>query len=142
MPNFAAKYSSEVLTAERMRTALAQLPSILIRLFGQCAIKVCYGFGTNLHGDLLYIPMGVSTEVLPYFLEESIDQRITVPGHSDLLLTSPNNELDLLFCHESDIHVNGDNEEMMRRFIQSREFEDVRFYSQSELEAKYPDRNR
>lgn len=139
MPNFAATYSSEYLPAERMLTALRQLPGILEELLGKCMLSVHYGVGSNLHSALLYVPMAVATEVLPSFLEDSIAQTITVPGESDLLIASPAGELEVLFCHEADIHVDGKSRELMQRFIASRQLSDIKFYSKDELGAAYPD---
>jgi len=140
VPNFAAKYSSEFLSAERLRSALLQLPSIIEHLLGQVAISARYGCGTKLHAELHFIPMGLSTELLPFFLEDSLDQRIYAPGESDLLLALPDQQLDLIFCHESDIHINGEDEELMRQFIGCAQYQDIKFYSQAELKALYPDR--
>ena len=85
MPNLAAKYSSEYLTADQMDSALRALPTVLRELIRECTFTVCYGFGTNLHSALLYVPMGVQTMVMPCFIEDSVAQRIVVPGASDLL---------------------------------------------------------
>jgi hypothetical protein len=133
MPNSAAQYSSEYLTADQMASSLTALPGVLLELFGKCTFNVCYGFGANLHTDLYYVPMRVQTDVMPYFIEESIRQRIIIPGQSDLLIRSPHNELELLFCHESDIHVNGESVDLMRRFVAAEPFSKLRFYSQAEL---------
>ena len=114
MPNTAAKYSSEYLTAEQMALALDSLHSVLDLLFGQCTFTATYGWAANLHSDLWYRPMTIHPGVMRWFIEDSVIQRTIVPGQSDLYIESPHNELKLLFCHESDIHVDGESEEMMK----------------------------
>jgi hypothetical protein len=133
MPNLAAKYSSEYLSPDRMRTALLQLPPILEELLGEYTLTVQYGIGTRLHGSLQYIPMSVSCDMLPFFLADSLEQQIVLPGASDVLIASTNNELSLLFCHESDIHVDGSDKTLMQRFIASSPLSDIKFLSQAQL---------
>ena len=82
----------------------------------------------------------VQTSVLPYFVEDSIDQRIVVPGESDLIIESPSRGLVITCCHESDIHVDGENEETMRQFMSAEPFRKIKFYSREELTVLYPDR--
>ena len=139
MPNLAAKFSSEYLTAEQMAASLRSLPAVLRELFGECTFTLYYGWGAHLHTALYYAPMGVETSVLPSFIDDSIDQRIIVPGASDLIIKSPNDELELVFCHESDIHVDGKNIDVMQRFIAAEPFREMRFYSQEELKLQYPE---
>ncbi|HET6883899.1 MAG TPA: hypothetical protein VFI31_27340 [Pirellulales bacterium] len=139
MPNLAAKFSSDYLTADHMAEALKALPAALIELFGDCKCTVLYGWGTQLHIDLWYKPMSVGTCGMSWFIEESLDQRIFVPGGSDLLINSPGNELAILFCHESDIHVDGESPDAMRRFMAADTFRNMRFYSQAELKLQYPE---
>lgn len=137
MPNLAAQFSSEYVTAEQMAAALKALPAALTELFGECKCTVLYGYGTQLHVDLWYKPMSVGTCGMSWFIDESVDQRILVPGGSDLFINSPHNELALLFCHESDIHVDGESLDAMQRFMAAEWFRDVRFYSQEELRLQY-----
>jgi hypothetical protein len=101
MPNSAAEYSSEYLSAEQMATALNALPAVLDRLFGGCVLTAYYGWAANLHGGLCWKPMKIHPGTLQFFIEDSIDQRIILPGQSDLLIDSPQEELRLLFCHVS-----------------------------------------
>lgn len=140
MPNFAAKYSSDYLSPERMRTALLQLPAIVKAIFSDTLFTVRYGNGTRLHSALHFVPMNVSAETLAWFLEDSLDQRIVELGRSDLLIDFPNQALELLYCHELDIHVDGNDEKLIQRFIASSEYSDIKFYSRAELKAKHPDR--
>jgi hypothetical protein len=139
MPNFAAKYSSDYLAADQMAAALSALPAVLHHLFGECTLTAYYGWGANLHNALCYVPMNVQTDAMPFFIEDSVNQRIIVPGQSDLSIDSPHKELRLLFCHESDIHVDGESLDFMHRFMDAEPFSKIRFYSQAELKALPPD---
>src|SRR5690606_27743282 len=98
-------------------------------------LRIQYGTGARLHGSLLYIPMSVSSDVLPFVLEDSLEQQIILPGASDLLIDSADDELRILFCHESDIHVDGSNEALLQRFISCPELTAITFFSQAKLPA-------
>jgi hypothetical protein len=139
MPNLAAKFSSEYLTADQMAASLKSLQAALLDLFGECKFTILYGWGTGLHIDLWYKPMSVGTCGISWFIEESVDQRIFVPGGSDLFINSPHNELALLFCHENDIHVDGESLDAMQRFMAAETFHSMRFYSHEELKRQYPE---
>ncbi len=136
MPNRAALFSSEYLTSEQMKAALLETPATLRKLFGSATFTCYYGYGTPLHGALHWVPMQVSTEVLPYFIEDSLEHGIVVPGETDLLITASDDQLKILFCHESDIHVDGSNPEAVQRFIDSELMAAIRFYSQAEVKAR------
>jgi len=86
--------------------------------------------------------MNVHTSGMSWFIEDSVDQRIVVPGGSDLIIKSPHNELELLFCHESDIHVDGESLDAMRRFMAAEPFCKMKFHSQDELKRQYPELDR
>lgn len=139
MPNLAAKFSSEYLTAEQMAASLKTLPAALLELFGEWRYTVLYGWGSGLHVDLWYMPMSVGACGMSWFIEESVDQRIFVPGGSDLFIKSPRNELEILVCHENDIHVDGESLDAMQRFMAAEPFRNMRFFSQDELKFQYPE---
>lgn len=103
------------LSEAEVRTVLAGLPALIKELVGDCVVNVEYGWGCNIHLDLQYRPMGVGIAWLDRFLSESMDQRIFCPAESDLIVATPGNGLTLLFCHESDIHLSGQDEELVRR---------------------------
>lgn len=142
MPNLAAKFSSEYLTADQMAASLKSLPAALLELFGECTFTILYGWGSGLHVDLWYMPMSVGACGMSSFIEESVGQRIFVPGGSDLFIKSPRNELEILVCHENDIHVDGENLNTMQRFMAAEPFRNMRFFSQDELKLQYPELER
>ncbi|QDU25633.1 Bleomycin resistance protein [Anatilimnocola aggregata] len=129
-------YRSEYLKPERIRSAIVQLPPILFRLLGKCEYSVSYGVGTRLHGSLLFHPLGVPTDYLPSFLEDSLEQKIVEPGGTDLIIDAPNGELSLLFCHEADIHVDGTNHDLIQRFITCEELADIKFTLKANLNSQ------
>ncbi len=75
MPNVGCEYKSDYLASEQMLAAVRAISTVLAEIFGDCTFTAYYGSGARLHASLLYVPMAVQTSVLPYFLEDSIDQR-------------------------------------------------------------------
>ena len=116
MPHHKAKLSSRYITAAEMAQFAKGLPQLFSEIPGEekCMI-IHYGWGCNAHQDLLYQPMPVLLEAFPQFLEESIEQKIFDFGDCDLLIDSVNGELKILLCHESDIHIDGSNDELAQK---------------------------
>ena len=117
-----------------MLAALRAIPTVLAEIFGDCTFTAYYGCGAHLHAALLYIPMAVFRPACCRMMN-SIVQRIVVPGESDLLIESPAKELEITCCHESDIHIDGENAESLQRFMSAEPFRKIRFYSRDELKA-------
>jgi len=61
--------------------------------------------------------MAVPLDVFPYFIDDSIEQRIFQIGGSDLLIASPDSNLKILICHESDIHLDGTDDAAINTII-------------------------
>src|SRR5689334_10971036 len=122
MPSRAAKYSSEYLPKDKLHSALLALPGVLQVLLGEHPIIASDGWSAKIHSDLYYKPMREDTLWLQYIIEDSIEQRIVIPGESDFRFEVPENRLDLLFCHDSDIHLDGADDELLQRFMQSDPF--------------------
>jgi hypothetical protein len=117
MPNYDAKVSSAYIAADAISAFLAELPSVMRDIYGDRSLTVMYGWASNLHSDLQYVPMGWPLDLFKFFLEDSIEQRIFVVGGSDLHIRSPDNNLDVLICHESDIHLDGDDDGAIERIV-------------------------
>ena len=117
MPNYAAKVSSAYISSDLMREFIAALPSIFRELYGNQNLTAYYGWDCKLHPDLLNKPMGVPLDVFPYFIEDSTEQRIFEFGGSDLLIASPDSNLRILICHESDIHLDGEDDDAIHKII-------------------------
>ncbi len=61
--------------------------------------------------------MNVSLDVFPYFIEDSIAQGIFKLGGSDLLIDSPDAKVRIVVCHESDIHLDGTDDESIHKLV-------------------------
>ncbi len=117
MPNYSAKLSSAYLSSDLMHEFLNALPTLMRNIYGNRNLTVYYGWASNLHTDLWHKPMGVPLEVFPYFIEDSIEQRIFQIGGSDLIVHSPDGNLRILLCHEADIHLDGTDYEAMKTIV-------------------------
>lgn len=113
MPNAAAKVSSAYLTSDAMRSFLAALPSAMQEIYGDRPLIVFYGSGCRLHMDLCFKPMQWPLHLFNDFLTQSLDQRIFEFGQADLLIESPDSKLQILICHELDIHLDGVDDRAM-----------------------------
>jgi hypothetical protein len=107
MPNSAAKVSSAYLTSDAMRSFLAALPSVMREIYGDRPLVVFYGAGCRLHMDLCFKPMQWPLHLFKDFLTESLGQQIFEFGQADLLIESPDSNLQIVICHELDIHLDG-----------------------------------
>lgn len=144
MPNYAAKLSSAYVSSDLMREFIAALPSISREIYGDQNLTVYYGWASNLHPDLWHKPMAVSLDVFPYFIEDSTEQRIFEIGGSDLLIKSPDSNLRILICHESDIHLEGVDDDAISKFVARfpqldfRTAEDWKAVHQNRVDAELP----
>lgn len=111
--------SSKTLTEAEILEFLNDLPGILSPLLSSDQLQIQYGFGTNLHSDLWYVPMRVSLQVFPYFIEDSVTHRIFELGGSDLIIGIPNTSTKIVACHESDVHLDGENLALISQIAQS-----------------------
>lgn len=135
MPNLAAKFSSAYIDANNMREFISRLPTVLREIYGDCRLTASYGWSCNLHQDLLYKKMTVPLDVFPCFIEDSMDQRIFEICNSDLLIESPDGNLRILLCHESDIHLDGTDDQSIARIVAR--FPTIDFRSQEEWTKYY-----
>jgi hypothetical protein len=138
MPNRAAGFRSDYLSKEQMHDALLALPGVLLELVGEHKLVAMYGWATKLHADLWYKPMSEDTRWLEYLIEDSLDQRIVIPGESDFKVQVPENRLEVMFCHESDIHLNGSDDDLLQRFMSAEPFVQMRWHKREEVEQMMP----
>ena len=135
MPNSGVKYSTEYLTTEKLTAALLALPETIATLVGHHSVVVQYGWSSYIHPDLTYTPMNCfGKRSLQELIQYSIDRGITVPGESDFLFEVPEQRLEIVICHESDIHLDGNENELLERFMALEPFTQYRWYSKDELE--------
>lgn len=118
---------SEYLSKDRFVQALEALPAALKTLLGEAEVIAYYGFGCQLHADLLYKPMRVHTGWLDRFIQDSLQQGIVVPGRSDFDFTVPENRLSMRFCHECDMHISGDDATLWQRLSAMSPFSGLTF---------------
>jgi len=138
MSSYADKFSSDYLTSEEAMNALNALPEVLKRLLGESDVIARFGFDVNLHSDLSWVPMRDRTSTLQYFIEDIVAQGIIIPGKNDVFFEIPGERLTIHFCHEGDIHVNGQDDDLIRAFLASAPFSELRFESKEELQARSP----
>jgi hypothetical protein len=106
---------TSVLPRETLLAEIARLPDHL-KALGITKVILKYGWGSGLHEDLWYQPMRDSTDYLRTFFEDSIKQNIYLPGGSDLLISDEAKTLEVRLCHESDIHIQSDQKEVLDYF--------------------------
>jgi hypothetical protein len=129
MPHSIQGLSSGALSSTEIRRAMMALPAAFQQLLGDTIIIAYYGWGCILHADLQYVPMRVSTHSLEGFVRESLGQEIVIPGGSDFCFTVPEGRLEILFCHEGDIHLKGSDSLLLDALQASGFFAHIAFKS-------------
>ena len=117
MPNYGAKVSSAYISSDAIREFLAALPSVMRDIHGDRPLTVSYQWGCNLHNDLCFTPMCWPLDLFSDFLADSIDQKIVKLGESELLIESADSNLKILVCHESDIHLDGTDDDAVAKIM-------------------------
>ncbi|MBP7275522.1 MAG: hypothetical protein KBA51_04890 [Kiritimatiellae bacterium] len=103
------------LSEAEVRAVIDGLPALIKELVGDCIVNVEYGWACNIHINLQYQTMDVGISWLDRFLSDSINQSIYRPAKSDLTVATPDNGLKMQFCHESDIHLSGQDANLVQR---------------------------
>ena len=80
-------------------------------------------------------PMTVGLDLFPYFIEDSVAQGIFQICESDLLIESHDSHLQVLLCHESDIHIDGTDNETFAKLVES--FPTIDFRSANDRKSHY-----
>ena len=65
MPDSTYKFCSNILTAERVKQAMEALPAVFKAILGDCIVTAHYGFGSEIHADLQFVPMRANTYAAP-----------------------------------------------------------------------------
>ncbi len=107
------EHVSVELTYAQIIDGLRALPVALRAIVGDSLIVATYGYGSRLHPELWYVPMRVGMSWLPRFIDESLDQRIFVPGSSDLIFNLGNGAVEVEFCHDAHLHLSGTDERLL-----------------------------
>lgn len=119
MPIETAKFRAKFTNQEQAHYALLAVSDVLVTLVGKSPLTAWYGVGANIHVGLQWQPMGSSTDVVGWLIHDSIAQRIIVPGHSDFLIKLPDDQFAVMFGHESDINLDGNDGELIQGFLKS-----------------------
>ena len=85
---------------------------------GGISLDVMYGWACNLHQDELYRTHSTRVDQLLDFISDSRAKGIFVLGECDMHIESPERNIRIDLCHESDIHFQGSKEEAEK--LQSR----------------------
>ena len=98
--------TSGILSAPAMSQELLALPSVLSQL-GVAEVEVFFGIGCTGPMDELY----KSAHLVPSAILEWVDDEGQSVGfeisRGDLFVKATDGKVEVLFCHESDIHVEG-----------------------------------
>jgi hypothetical protein len=120
-----------LLSYDETKHLLLNIQGILNEIFNEEILIVKYGWGCNIHNDLQYVPMQVGINWMNSFLNDSINRKIYEIGKSDLYFENQNKTIEVLFCHESDIHLTANIKE---EIIRIKEIEELKKYlSKSEI---------
>ena len=93
--------------------------------FGAEELTVCYGYDCNLDPKEWYQEIEIKTDELLGFLSRSIAEGIYHLAEDNFHIQSKSLALEFMLCHENDIHLTTDNEE-------------VRAYMKAKWAAKVP----
>lgn len=108
---------SRSLEADDLEAGMRALPGFCRQTLGDALVTAFYEFGCNLPGDLLYLPIRVGTQWMDRFINDSLQQRIVLPGESDLRVVVEGGRLEVLFCHEGDIHLEGTDADLLNSLV-------------------------
>ena len=77
----------------------------------QGELCVMYGWAYDVENQWEWIPLPANG--LSAFLDDSARKGVYRHGHGDLLIKVPSLSVEVTFCHESDIHVAGEANDLM-----------------------------
>ena len=100
--------TSGILTVDQVKAELEAFPDILSR-HGVQQLVAFIGIGSSATIDEMWKPHELETAQLSEFAQRSTARDLFRPGESDLFVETKDQSTKLLFCHESDIHVETTN---------------------------------
>ena len=106
------KITSGILTPEQMWKELGALQSDL-KTMGFIQIEVYWGWACNLPMDSLWKSEAIAVEHLVAHARHGESSSIFEMGSSDLYVYGANDSFTCQFCHDSDIHLEGNFEDMI-----------------------------
>lgn len=121
MASLPTDFRSRELSPEEVRAGMLALPAVVRKLVGECIIVAKYGWACELHPQLCHIPMQVGIAWLDRFIDDSLRQKIVIPGECDFIFEVPG-RLQIIFCHERDFHAGGTDKELLQAFLSQAPF--------------------
>lgn len=73
-------------------------------------LVVEYGWGSRVDPDKMWTGIDVKTTDLSNFVQRSINEGMYSPGKADLIIADKGRSAQFRLCHESDIHLESDNQ--------------------------------
>ena len=83
--------------------------------FAQCQITL--GWGCRLPACELWQPRTLRLEEALAYVDQAVASGTIVPGDSDFWLASDDRQIDVLFCHEGDMHLQAAPEAIATRAL-------------------------
>jgi hypothetical protein len=134
MASKAAKFSTDLFAEGADACCSAGFARCAANLLGEHKIVAMDGWKTKIHGSLHWQPMNDDTRWLQYLIEDSIEQKIVTPGESDFIFEVPAKRLEVMFCHESDIHLDGTDDQLLQQFMTSEPYLQMHWQTQADVQ--------
>ena len=123
---------SEALDASVLSALIRDTSTAFVALRIEGVVVARYGYGSNIHPDLTYVPMAVGVSWLDRFVRESLEQRIAVPCESDFIFEVGAGMLEVEYCHHGHVHLSGTCLELVQRCALVAGFKALKFQSASQ----------
>ncbi len=109
---------TESLAVERLA---GLLPGVyrLCQAFSPTGLDVCYGWACNAEPVALWVDHRITSNALPEFVQRSMVSGIVELGGSDLHISGVDAEFRLTICHESDLHFESSDPELVARIAEA-----------------------
>ena len=103
---------SEILSESQLNDQVIELANLL-KANRRENLLVAFGFGCEKDIDDLWKDENVKAEDLEFYIHKSIQEGIYRIGKADFHITDIDKSFQILFCHESDIHLISKDENLL-----------------------------
>jgi len=124
----------EPLGPDRLATEVGELV-LAIQERAQGELSVMYGWAYEVENQWEWIPMPVNG--LSEFLDASARRGIYKHGQGNLLVKLPSLGVEVMLCHESDIHIQGDVNDFLDFFRVRWLGKGIKVWQRSQDDAKW-----
>jgi hypothetical protein len=107
---FTVKLTTGLLTRDQVLDEIKYLENLAAN---RSTVKAMLGWACKLPQDDLWRYVSVESSQIRDWIDDKIKAGIYDPGSSDLYLGFPDGS-EFLFCHESDVHVESDDRDLLR----------------------------